>query len=314
MPGERVVGWCGFLFFTNCMRGKTDMRQYLDALERIMNEGVARDGRNGRTVALFGIPMRFDLQHGFPAVTTKQLAWKNVVAELLFFISGSDNVRDLQKRGCHIWDANAEDPTWMGKARFPGDLGRTYGTQWRRWTNMERVPGHPGINHGWEPDTYENRPIDQLSRVIEEIKREPQSRRHIVTAWNPAEADNTALPPCHVLFQFFAAETKLSLAMYQRSADMFLGVPFNIASYALLLEMVAQVVRKRAHELVIFLADAHIYNEHFDAVHEQFTRDPLPLPRLRLNRTIESIDDFGIEDIRLLDYHPHPPIKARMIV
>ncbi len=290
------------------------MRQYLDALKHIMDEGTVRKGRNGKTKAIFGIPMRFNLKHGFPAMTTKQLAFKQIVAELLFFISGSENVRDLQKLGGHIWDANAEDPKWKERASFPGDLGRTYGTQWRKWTNMELVPGHPGINSEWEPDDYKNHPIDQLARVIEGIKRDPGSRRHLVTAWNPAEVDKTALPPCHVLFQFFATGTELSLAMYQRSCDMFLGVPFNIASYALLLKVVAQVTKKRAYELIIFFADAHIYAEHIGPVREQLAREPLPLPQLWLNSEVTDIDNFGMDDIKLLKYHPYPPIRAKMIV
>jgi thymidylate synthase len=277
------------------------MRQYNDILKRIMDEGVDREGRNGKTRALFALQMRFNLQDGFPAVTTKKLAFKAVKSELLWFIEGSsdDNrLKELNGSERTIWTDNAEAPYWAPKAKFPGDLGRVYGVQWRHW----RTP--------------EGKEVDQLATIIDKIKTNPTDRRLVVSAWNPGEIDQMALPPCHMLFQFFPnPEAKtLSLHMVQRSCDMFLGVPFNIASYALLLSMVAQVTGYAAHECILTLNDAHIYHEHFDAVKEQLSRDPFPLPTLSLNPEVKDIGGFKMEDIELKNYESHPTIKAKMIV
>lgn len=274
------------------------MKQYLDVLRRIMEEGADRPDRTGiGSRALFGLPMRFRMSDGFPAVTTKKLALEAVKAELLWFLSGSSDVKELQKLGCHIWDGNAGADYWKPKAKYVGDLGRIYGVQWRSWKSP-----------------YSETPIDQISSVIKKLKENPNDRRMIVSAWNPAELDMMALPPCHLLFQFFCVDKKLSLMMYQRSCDVFLGVPFNIASYSLLLHMVAQVVGLEPHECVIILADAHIYLNHFEQVREQLSRKPYPLPKLWLNPEIKNIDDFKMEDIKLIDYKCHSVIKAPMAV
>jgi len=236
------------------------MRQYLDALRQIIETGVDREGRNGFTRALFGMQMRYNMEDGFPAVTTKKLAFNTgVKAELLGFLRGYSDVKDFQKLGCHVWDANAEADYWKPKAAFEGDLGRIYGVQWRSWKT---------------PDKHT---IDQLSEVIEQIKTNPSNRRLVVTAWNVSELDQMALEPCHMFFQFFVAEGKLSLQMYQRSCDMFLGVPFNIASYALLLHIVTQVTNLKPGEFIHTLGDAHIYHVHFEAVEKQLEQDDIPV-------------------------------------
>ena len=285
------------LIFLEYQKSKEKMKQYLDALKYILENGVDRSDRTGvGTRAVFGMQMRFNLSDGFPAVTTKKLAFNSLKAELLWFISGSSDVKDLQKLGSHIWDANAEAPYWKSKARFEGDLGRVYGVQWRHWR------------------THEGREIDQLAQIIDRIKRDPYDRRLIISAWNVGELDQMALPPCHVMFQFFVANGRLSLHMYQRSCDMFLGVPFNIASYSLFLHMIAQVTDLEPGEFVHTLGDAHIYLNHFDQIKEQLTRKPFPLPKLKLNPDIKNIDDFTMEDIELVDYKYHPPIKAEMAV
>jgi thymidylate synthase len=248
--------------------------------------------------------LRFNLEDGFPAVTTKQLAFNAVKGELLWFIedNGSDiRLKEIMgKDGVPakhtIWTDNANAPYWKPKAKFEGDLGRVYGVQWRHWKR---------------PNGTE---VDQLAEIIERIKKDPNDRRLIVTAWNPGELDQMALPPCHMTFQFFVANGKLSLHMLQRSCDMFLGVPFNIASYALLLAMIAQVTDLKPHECVLTLDDAHIYHEHFDAVKEQLKREPMKLPRLWLNPDIKDINKFTMDDIKLVDYEHHPTIKAEMIV
>jgi thymidylate synthase len=274
------------------------MKQYLDALKYIMEKGTDKPNRTGiDTRAVFGLPMRFDMDDGFPAMTTKKLAFNSVKAELLWFLMGTSDVKKLQEMGCHIWDANAEAPYWKSKARFEGDLGRVYGVQWRQWKSP-----------------YSEKPIDQIKQVIERIKKDPYDRRLIVTAWNPAELDMMALPPCHLLFHFYVARKKLSLLMYQRSCDMFLGVPFNIASYSLLLSMAAQVTGLKPGEFVHVLGDAHIYHNHFEQVKEQLSRKPYNLCKLWLNPGIKDIDDFKMQDIKLIDYKYHPAIKAEMAV
>ena len=281
------------------------MKQYLDALRNVLEKGTEKKDRTGvGTKAVFGMQMRFNMEDGFPAITTKKLAWKSVVSELLWFIEGSNDERRLaeilygtrDKEKTTIWTANAEAGYWKPKAEFPGDLGRIYGVQWRKWKT---------------PDGKET---DQLKNAIELIKTNPSSRRIIVNAWNPGEINKMALPPCHTFFQFFVANSKLSLQMYQRSCDMFLGVPFNIASYSLLLHMVAQVANLKPGEFVHTLGDAHIYYNHLEQVKEQLARKPLPLPKIKLNPKIKNIDGFKMGDIELLDYQHHPPIKAPMAV
>ncbi len=275
-------------------------KAYLDLLRKVMDEGVDRDDRTGTgTRALFGQTMRFSMKDGFPALTTKKLAWKAVKSELLWFLEGTgdeNRLKEILGSDKTIWSANADAPYWVDKAKFPGDLGRVYGVQWRHWKR---------------PDGTE---VDQIAEAIRLIKEDPTSRRIIVTAWNPGELELMALPPCHMFMQFFVANGKLSLFMHQRSCDMFLGVPFNIASYSLLLHMVAQVTGLEADELVHSLGDTHVYKNHFDAVNEQLLRDPLPAPRLKLNPEVKDIGGFKMEDIELEGYESHPAIKAPMAV
>ena len=265
------------------------MKQYLEGLQQILDTGVDREGRNGVTRALFGMQMRYNMEDGFPAVTTKQLAFRSVKAELLGFLRGYDHVEQFQKLGTQVWNANAE--AWGRE----GALGRIYGVQWRSWKT-------------------ENGTIDQLAKVIEQLQTTPHSRKLIVTAWNPAELDEMALTPCHMCFQFLVADDKLSVQMYQPSCDMFLGVPFNIASYSLLLHMVAQVTGLTPYEFIHTLGDAHIYHEHLEAVQTQLKRSPYPLPRLVLDPKIKSIDAFKMQHIQLEDYQHHAAIRAPMIV
>ena len=281
------------------------MKQYLDALRYVLENGADRKDRTGTgTRAVFGMQLRFNMENGFPAMTTKKLAWNSVVSELLWFIEGSEDERRLaeilhgtrDKSKTTIWTANAEADYWKPKARFEGDLGRVYGVQWRRWKSPE------------------GKETDQLANAIKLIKENPTSRRIIVNAWNPGEIDKMALPPCHTFFQFFVANNKLSLQMYQRSCDMFLGVPFNIASYSLLLHMMAQVTDLKPGDFVHTLGDSHIYHNHFEQVKEQLSREPFSLPALWLNPKIKNIDDFKMEDIKLENYESHPPIKAPMAV
>ena len=274
------------------------VKQYLDLLKKIMDEGTDRPDRTGvGSRAIFGQQMRFNMKDGFPAMTTKKLAFETMKAELLWFLSGSSDNKKLNEMGCHIWDGNAEADYWKPKAKFEGDLGRVYGVQWRSWKSP-----------------YTDVPIDQITNVIEKLKTNPQDRRMIVSAWNPAELDMMALPPCHLMFHFFVIDNKLSLLMYQRSCDTFLGVPFNIASYSLLLHMVAQVVEMEPYEFVHILGDTHIYLNHFEQVKEQIAREPYPLPKIWLNPEIKNIFDFKMEDIKLIDYKYHPTIKAPMAV
>ncbi len=293
------------------------MKTYLDALRRIKAEGVDREGRNGWTRALFALQLRFNLEDGFPAMTTKKLAFKAVAAELLWFIEGSgDNNRLKEIMGTErtIWTPNSESEDWKPKAKFPGDLGRIYGVQWRRWQKLVLKPeGY--IGHEWIPEHFEPAEVDQLVHLIDGLRKDPFDRRHVVTAWNPGELDEMALPPCHMIFQFFADNHgRLSLHMVQRSCDMFIGVPFNIASYALLLSMVSQVVGMKPYECILTLNDAHIYHEHFKQVEEQLSREPLPLPKLWLNPKVNELWLFKLDDIKLVDYEHHSEIKAEMIV
>jgi thymidylate synthase len=273
------------------------MENYLKALSYVMDYGVDRPDRTGvGTRAVFGMQMRYQMKDGFPVLTTKKLAFESIKAELLWFLQGSSDLKELHRLGSHIWDANAAAPYWRGKARFEGDVGRIYGVQWRDWRSPE------------------GKKIDQLSWVIEKIKNNPSDRRLIVSAWNPGELDKMVLPPCHILFQFFVVEKTLSLQMYQRSGDMFLGVPFNIASYSLLLHMVAQVTGLQPREFIHVLGDTHVYHNHFEQVKEQLQRKPFPLPKLWLNPDCRELSDFKMEDIKLIDYRHHPTIKAPMAV
>jgi thymidylate synthase len=264
------------------------MQQYHDLLRRILDEGVRKDDRTGTgTISVFGHQMRFDLSRGFPLVTTKKLHLKSIVHELLWFLKGDTNVRSLQESGVTIWDE------WADEA---GDLGPVYGKQWRSW---EKPDGGT---------------VDQIAWVLEEIRRNPDSRRLVVTAWNPADLDRMALAPCHCLFQFHVAEERLSCQLYQRSADAFLGVPFNIASYALLTHMVAQAAGLRPGDFVHSFGDAHLYLNHLEQARLQLARAPRPLPRLRLNPAVRSLFDFAYEDIAIEGYEPHPAIRAPVAV
>jgi thymidylate synthase len=263
-------------------------KQYLDLLAELLERGASKSDRTGTgTRSVFGRQMRFGLHHSFPLLTTKKLHLKSIVYELLWFLRGDTNVKWLQERGVSIWDEWADEN---------GELGPVYGYQWRHW----RTPG------GGE--------IDQIEKVLQSIKSKPDSRRHMVTAWNPADVDRMALPPCHALFQFYVAEGKLSCQMYQRSADVFLGVPFNIASYALLTLMVAQVTGLEPGDFVLTLGDAHLYLNHLEQAREQLTRAPRPFPRMRLNRAARDLFAFGFEDFTLEGYEPHPAIKAPIAV
>lgn len=265
------------------------MKQYLDLLKHVLEHGVKKEDRTGTgTISVFGYQMRFDLQKGFPILTTKRVYWHGVVEELLWFLRGETNIKSLVEKNVHIWDA------WADK---DGELGPVYGKQWRAWT---------GFLGGLS--------IDQISDVIAQIKDNPDSRRLIVNAWNVSEVDQMALPPCHMFFQFYVANGKLSCQLYQRSADVFLGVPFNIASYALLTHMVAQVCGLEVGEFIHTFGDTHIYNNHIDQVNEQLSRDPRELPKLELDSSIKNIDDFRGEHIKLVGYNPHPPIKGKVSV
>jgi thymidylate synthase len=264
------------------------MRQYLDLLREVLEEGVVRDDRTGTgTRSVFGRQLRHDLADGFPVLTTKRLHLRSIIVELLWFLRGDTNIDFLHRHGVSIWDEWADEH---------GDLGPVYGSQWRSWP------------------TRDGRSIDQIAAVIERIRSEPTSRRLIVSAWNVAEVDSMALPPCHTLFQFYVAGGRLSCQLYQRSGDLFLGVPFNIASYSLLLMMVAQACGLEAGEFVHTFGDAHLYSNHVDQAREQLTREPRPLPRMRLNPDVGSVFDFTLDDFELVGYEPHPPIRAPIAV
>jgi thymidylate synthase len=268
------------------------MRQYLDILQRVLANGTRKTDRTGTgTISVFGDQIRVDLRDRFPLLTTKRVHFDSIVHELLWFISGDTNIRYLQEHGVTIWDEWADEN---------GDLGPVYGSQWRSWPSQR--PGG------------ERSDIDQLARVIEQIRANPDSRRLLVSAWNPAEVPKMALPPCHVLFQFYVAGGILSCGVYQRSCDLFLGLPFNIASYGLLTRMVAQVTGLSVGDLVISLGDAHIYSNHVEQVKRQLAREPRELPSLRLDPSIKSVFEFGADHIALENYHPHKGIKAPIAV
>ncbi len=268
------------------------MRQYHDLLERVLREGVTKSDRTGTgTRAVFGHQMRFDLSEGFPLVTTKKLHLKSIIHELIWFLKGDTNVRYLQENGVTIWDEWADEK---------GDLGPVYGRQWRSWPAPTPE----------EPD----RTLDQIAWVVNEIRRNPDSRRLVVSAWNPADIDKMALAPCHCLFQFFVAEGKLSCQLYQRSADIFLGVPFNIASYALLTHMVAEVTGLGVGDFVHTLGDAHLYSNHIEQAELQLSRDIRPLPTMRFRRKLTRLDDLAFDDVIIENYDPHPAIKAPIAV
>ena len=263
------------------------MKQYLDLLQHVLDTGIKKEDRTGTgTISTFGYQMRFDLQKGFPLLSTKKIHLPSVIHELLWFIKGDTNVKYLQENKVRIWNEWADEN---------GDLGRIYGYQWRSWT-------------------AEDRNIDQLKQVIESIKNNPNSRRHIVSAWNVGDLDKMNLPPCHILYQFYVADGKLSCQLYQRSADIFLGVPFNIASYALLLMMMAQVTGLQPGEFIHTLGDAHIYLNHIEQVKLQLSRETRKLPEMKLNKNVKSLFEFKYEDFELLNYNPHPHIKGKISV
>ncbi|MDP2598888.1 MAG: thymidylate synthase [Candidatus Liptonbacteria bacterium] len=271
------------------------MRQYLNLLQGILDNGEQRSDRTGvGTIGVFGGQLRFNLQNGFPAMTTKKLYMKGVIHELIWFLSGSTNIKYLKDNGVGIWDEWADEG---------GELGPVYGHQWRHWDGPKRH---------WDAPSGER--IDQITDVIERIKKDPTSRRLVVNAWNVAQVDSMKLPPCHCLFQFYVSKNGLSCHMYQRSADMFLGVPFNIASYALLTMMVAQATGLVAYEFVHSFGDAHIYLNHVDQVREQLSREPRSLPKMIINPLVKNIFDFKYDDFKLEGYDPHPAIKAPIAV
>ena len=264
------------------------MKAYLDLLEKVMSDGVDKTDRTGTgTRSIFGYQMRFNLAEGFPALTTKKLHLRSIIHELLWFLKGDTNIKYLQENDVRIWNEWADSE---------GNLGPVYGYQWRSW---------PTANGGH---------IDQIKNIIDSIKTNPDSRRHIVSAWNVGEIKNMALPPCHILFQFYVADGKLSCQLYQRSADIFLGVPFNIASYALLTMMMAQVTGLKPGEFIHTLGDAHIYNNHMEQVQLQLTREPRPLPKMILNPSVTDIFEFKFNDFELSGYDPHPKIKGKISV
>ena len=264
------------------------MKQYLDLMRTVLDQGVQRPDRTGTgTLSVFGYQMRFDLAQGFPLLTTKRLHLKSILYELLWMLRGETNVRYLQDNGVHIWDEWADER---------GELGPVYGAQWRSWQGAD------------------GQAVDQIAWVAQEIRRNPSSRRLVVSAWNPVEVEHMALPPCHTLFQFYIYDGRLSCQLYQRSADIFLGVPFNIASYALLTHMMAQASGLQAWEFVHTFGDAHLYLNHLEQARQQLGRDPRPLPQIRLNPAVDSLFDFRFSDFELLNYDPHPHIKAPVSV
>jgi thymidylate synthase len=269
-------------------RIKLNMKQYLDLLQRVLNEGTMKEDRTGTgTISIFGHQSRFSMSDGFPVLTTKKLNLKSIIHELLWFLKGDTNIKYLNDNGVHIWDEWAEEN---------GDLGHIYGYQWRSW---------PDYNGGH---------IDQITQVVKDLKNNPDSRRIIVSSWNVADLPNMNLPPCHAFFQFYVADGKLSLQLYQRSADLFLGVPFNIASYSLLLKMMAQVTNLEEGDFIHTFGDAHIYLNHLEQVKLQLTREPRPLPQMKINPDVKDIFKFRYEDFELVNYDPHPHIKGKVSV
>jgi thymidylate synthase len=269
-------------------RIKLNMKQYLDLLQRVLNEGTKKEDRTGTgTISIFGHQSRFSMSDGFPVLTTKKLNLKSIIHELLWFLKGDTNIKYLNDNGVHIWDEWAEEN---------GDLGHIYGYQWRSW---------PDYNGGH---------IDQITQVVKDLKNNPDSRRIIVSSWNVADLPNMNLPPCHAFFQFYVAGGKLSLQLYQRSADLFLGVPFNIASYSLLLKMMAQVTNLEEGDFIHTFGDAHIYLNHLEQVKLQLTREPRPLPQMKINPDVKDIFKFRYEDFELVNYDPHPHIKGKVSV
>ncbi|MCB0413995.1 MAG: thymidylate synthase [Bdellovibrionales bacterium] len=260
------------------------MKQYLDLMQRVLKEGIDKEDRTGTgTLSVFGHQMRFDLQEGFPLLTTKKVHLKSIIYELLWFLKGDTNVQYLQDHGVRIWNEWADEK---------GELGRVYGAQWREWTNSR------------------GEKVDQIKNVVESIKKDPNSRRHLVVAFNPGELNQMALPPCHAFFQFYVGKGKLSCQLYQRSADIFLGVPFNIASYSLLTLMMAQVTGLQPGEFIHTLGDAHLYANHMDQTQLQLSRETRSLPKMKLNPEVKDLFDFTYEDFELVDYDPHPAIKG----
>lgn len=281
------------------------MRQYLALQRRVRKHGVWKDDRTGTgTLSVFGHQMRFDLAKGFPLVTTKKTYLKAIIHELLWFLKGDTNIKYLKDNDVDIWDE------WAAEN---GDLGPVYGYQWRSWEAFVRIPGH-AEGAEWVPDSYQKVTIDQISQVIDQIKNNPDSRRLIVSAWNVADIEKMGLPACHCFFQFYVVNGKLSCQLYQRSADIFLGVPFNIASYALLTMMIAQVTGLQPGEFIHTFGDAHIYSNHFEQVDLQLSRKPFPLPKMVLNPGVKDIFDFKYEDFELKDYQCHPGIKGKVAV
>ncbi|MBI4067928.1 thymidylate synthase [Candidatus Kaiserbacteria bacterium] len=277
------------------------MKQYLDLLRHVREHGVKKSDRTETgTLSVFGYQMRFDLADGFPLLTTKKVHHKSVIHELLWFLKGDTNIKYLNDNGVRIWDEWAD---------AKGDLGPVYGKQWRDWTRWEwKLPGE--VDYRNQPGEMVPYGIDQIDQVIQDIKTDPDSRRHVVTAWNPVDIPKMALPPCHCLFQFYVADGKLSCQLYQRSADVFLGVPFNIASYALLTMMVAQVCGLKVGEFIHTFGDVHLYLNHVKQADEQLAREPKDIPTMRINPNVESIDDFTLDDFMLFGYDPHPAITA----
>lgn len=280
------------------------MKQYLDLLQKILTDGRDRDDRTGTgTRGIFGHQMRFDLREGFPMLTTKKLHLRSILHELLWFLQGETHVASLQAAGVHIWDEWATPEQTARFGRSAGDLGPVYGHQWRNFGATKQPDG-----------SYASDGVDQIQKLMEQIRKTPNSRRLIVSGWNPREADDVALPPCHTLFQFYVQDGELSCQLYQRSADVFLGVPFNIASYALLTLMIAQACNLKPGEFVHTFGDAHLYKNHLDQARLQLTREPRKLPQMKINPAVKDIFGFRFEDFELVDYEPHPHIKAEVSV
>jgi thymidylate synthase len=299
------------------------MKQYHDLLQDILDNGERKDDRTGvGTYSVFGRNLRFDLRRGFPAITTKKLAWKACVGELLWFIEGSGDERRLAELThgstdgkVTIWTPNANAPYWKPKAKFEGDLGRVYGVQWRHWNKYTEEKDYGEAHKGGQRLAVDKKEVDQLANLLDGLKNDPNGRRHILSAWNVGELDQMALPPCHVMSQFYVNKNKeLSCHMYQRSVDVFLGLPFNIASYALLTHLIAHHLGYGVGELMISMGDTHIYSDHVEQVKEQLTREEYPLPTLLLNSQKTDIFEMTMQDIALEGYQSHGPLKATMAV